>query len=176
MRKPDQQCLQQLDLFLKRCCTIKTLGPLLIIGILACNPDSSQVSLSDSITEQSRAAESLLHQWTQAYIDSDTAALNRIIADDWIYTDGNGRTTTKQQAITGFVKSGDRYESIEYDGLNVRIYDKVAILTGNETMHIQLQNGDCVAYRLRFTDVYHLQDNSQWRAVATHTSPLNSTD
>src|SRR5262249_36237423 len=68
--------------------------------------------------------------WRQGAIKQDAAALHRYLADDLVYTHGNGRRQSKAEYIADVTKGSPHYESFTESGTKIRLYDKVAILTG----------------------------------------------
>src|SRR5258708_39632337 len=68
--------------------------------------------------------------WRQGAIKQDQAALQRFLADELVYTHGNGRRQTKAEYIADVTKGPPRYESFTASGTNIRIYGKVAVPMG----------------------------------------------
>src|SRR5437763_16930337 len=68
--------------------------------------------------------------WHIAAMKQDAAALQRLLADDLSYSNASGKTENKAQYIASVTKGPARYESFAYSDVNIRIYGKVAVLTG----------------------------------------------
>ena len=129
-----------------------------------------QKGLAAQLQADEAAARRLLADWTRAYLTRDTATLRKVISEEWLYSGSSNRTVTKDEVISGFVKSPDRYEAIDFQDLKVRVYGNTAVLTSAENMRVRRSDSSRVTYRLRFTDVY-VKESGAWKAVATHTSP-----
>lgn len=106
----------------------------------------------------------------QAQIGADTAALNRIYADDFIGVGPSGTVRTKPQVISDFTSGGLKFQSITTDDVQVRVYENTAVETGRSTLIGQDKN-KVVPRDNRFTRVWvMLQGN--WQLVLNHYSLL----
>ena len=104
----------------------------------------------------------------QAQIGADTAALDRIYADDFIGVGPSGTVRTKKQVILDFTSGTLKFQSITTDEVQVRVYENTAVETGLSTMDGQ-DKGKTVPRNTRFTRVWVKQDG-RWRLVANHYS------
>ena len=75
----------------------------------------------------------LEEDWARALVARDIQTLDRIEADDWIYTDPDGTASTKPQDM-GDLKSG-AYVATSYvgDDMKARVYGETAVVTGRTT-------------------------------------------
>ena len=67
----------------------------------------------------------------QAIDKRDSAALERIMADEFVYHGSNGVAQTKAQSIAQNAAGGTRWTGHKYDNVKVRIYGDIAIVTGS---------------------------------------------
>src|SRR5437868_12988582 len=104
----------------------------------------------------------------QAQIHADTAALERIYADDFIGVGPSGTVRTKPQVISDFTSGELRFRSITTDDVRVRVYGNAAVETGRSTMNGQ-DKGNAVPHDTRFTRVW-IKQHGRWRLVANHYS------
>jgi ketosteroid isomerase-like protein len=81
--------------------------------------------VTDDVTRQVLAAED---RRCAAIAAEDWAALDEIVADDFLYTHSVGKTEGKESWIAG-IKT--RRRAIEHDGLSVRAFGDVALLSGS---------------------------------------------
>jgi hypothetical protein len=79
----------------------------------------------------------------QADDKRDKAALERLIADDYLWHASNGVPQTKAQSIAETMAGGTTWAGRKYDGLKVRIYGDVAVVTGTMTL-----SGTSTTYRV----------------------------
>src|SRR5205809_4153193 len=59
--------------------------------------------------------------WRQGAIKQDGAALQRYLADELVYTHGNGKRQTKAEYIADVTKGPPHYESFTPSGANIRV-------------------------------------------------------
>ena len=100
----------------------------------------------------------------QAVLKGDTAALDRMTADDYTVINISGQLLTKAQVLEA-IKSGDlKYDQLENNDLQVRVYGVTAVLTGRTAQKGQFKGKD-ISGQTRFTRVY-LKQHGKWQAVA----------
>jgi len=104
----------------------------------------------------------------QAQIGADSAALDRIYADDFIGVGPSGTVRTKKQVISDFTSGTLKFQSITTDEVQVRVYENTAVETGLSTMDGQ-DKGKTVPRNTRFTRVW-VKQQGFWRLVANHYS------
>jgi len=113
-------------------------------------------------------------QWIiEAYSSSDRADFDRIVADDFLITAGNGKVLTKAEKRAGVKKdytdpatssSPDYTFKIEPTSHNVRIYDKTAVSHGF-IIEKYVWKGTPINSRVYFTNVY-VKRKGKWQVVA----------
>ena len=106
----------------------------------------------------------------QAQIHADTAALDRIYADDFIGIGPSGTVRTKPQVLADFTSHDLKFQSITTDAVRIRVYGNTVVETGRSTM-IGQDKGKVVPRDNRFTRVW-VRRQGQWRLVANHYSTL----
>ena len=121
---------------------------------------------------QTRSAEQELlkleQDWTNANLKADVAFLDRILADDFTWTDINGVLRTKAQNLA-VLKSGElAISSMVTDEMKVRLYGDAAVVTGRNTFKAKLGGKDNEGQE-RWTDTWIKRDG-RWQCVATHGS------
>jgi ketosteroid isomerase-like protein len=100
------------------------------------------------------------HRWVEALAAHDTAALDDLLADDFIDSTFRGGIRTKPEILTG-PPAGGAYRSTGLEELKVRRYGRTAVVTG---VNVLRGPGGDVAH-VRFTDVFVLE-SGRWRAVS----------
>ena len=84
---------------------------LLIISlavILSSNLALAQATAAAQNSADEKAITQLIHEWLDALVKSDFAALDRIIADDYIITNSDGTVLGKQQDLES-LKAGLKF-------------------------------------------------------------------
>jgi ketosteroid isomerase-like protein len=124
-----------------------------------------------SRTNQSASTSKILafeNKWNAAYKHGDIAAMESLLADDFIITLEDGSTFSKSGYIA---HNGDKtlhVEITEMSGVNVRMHGSVAVVTG--AYHEKgVFRGKPYEYHDRFTDVW-MNTNGKWQVIASHYS------
>jgi len=106
----------------------------------------------------------------QALLRADTAALSRMVADEFIEISRLGQVRTKADNIRD-IGSGDLHLlSVKYDSLVVRIYGDVAVLRGIAD-NSGTMRGFPFAGKIRYLRIFVRRDG-RWQAVAMQQTPL----
>ncbi len=109
-------------------------------------------------------------QRMRAMVHVDIAALDRILADDLTYTHSTGRVDTKA-TLLGALRSGElKYEMIEPENIEARVYGDAAVVTGRATMAVRSGNQRS-SFQIRFTDVY-VKRHGRWQMCAWQSTRL----
>jgi hypothetical protein len=106
----------------------------------------------------------------KAMTQTDSAALDQILADDLTYTHSSGMLETKAQFIESLKSGRVKYESVECDEVKVRDYGTTAVVTGFANFKVQ-SGGRGTSFRVRFTDVY-VNRGDLWQMVAWQSTRL----
>jgi hypothetical protein len=101
---------------------------------------------------------------------ADTAALARMVADEFIEISRLGQLRTKADNIRDIASGDLRLLSVKYDSLTVRIYSDVAVLRG-----IADNAGTFRGYpftgKIRYMRIF-LRRDGRWQAVAMQQTAL----
>lgn len=108
--------------------------------------------------------------WGNALVKADMATLDRIMADDWLYTGADGATMTKAQNFAGLKSGQTKIASVVLDDLKVRMFGDAAIVHGGDTAKSS-EKGKDTSGHYRWTDVF-VKRGGRWLAVATHESKV----
>jgi ketosteroid isomerase-like protein len=118
--------------------------------------------------QNNSAAEQAVLKLTQEWLDAETkvdrAALNRIIADDFVGTGPRGTTVSKTDVIP---REGSDSHGLAISGqdIKVRVFGDTAIVTGRGIPKVQDRP------ELRITVVF-LKRADRWQMVAGHLSAV----
>ncbi len=124
-------------------------------------PDAVGASQAPGAEEQVRQAE---HARFAAMIKADTAALDKLLAPELIYTHGDARRIDKAAFISDFKTGAFKYLTIDPKEINVKVYGDVAVVAGAAAMQI-VNNGAPASIQIRYTNV-HVKRNGAWQMVA----------
>ena len=117
-----------------------------------------------------QAVQQLLNEISAALGRSDTAALDRIYADDYTLVNESGVLTTKAPRLAA-LKSGElKYESVTFDEVNIRLYGNTAVATYRVTSKGQFK-GQEIGGQFRATSTY-LKMKGRWQLVAAQVTRI----
>ena len=111
----------------------------------------------------------------KANIDSDYAFFDRVEAEEFVFTDAGGALTNKKQDLEGLKQTPNpevKLMAYDVDDMNVRLYDKTAVVTGRVTTK-RLVKGQTMISQSRFTDVFVWREG-RWQIVAGHASRIRT--
>lgn len=110
----------------------------------------------------------LENKWNEAYQRGDIAAMNALLADDFIITVEDGSRLSKPGYIAHSGDSTVHVEKSEMSDLKIRMHGNTAVATG--AYHEKGKSkGKPYEYRDRFTDVW-MNINGRWQVIASHYS------
>jgi uncharacterized protein (TIGR02246 family) len=112
----------------------------------------------------------LEEQLRAAAVKADTAAFERLLADDYTTTNLNGLTRSKAEVIADAKSGAAKTESLTLDSVKVRVYGDAAVLTADRTVKSTLRGQD-TSGRLREIRVF-VKRNGRWQAVAMQATPI----
>jgi hypothetical protein len=128
---------------------------------------SAQGSSFDTKAETSKLI-AIENAWNQAQIHRDGEALNRLVADTFVYTDTDGTLMNKSKFIADSKDPSVETKLVANDDVTVYFYPGVAVVTG--AYHAKGTNrGKPFDHYGRFTDTWILS-SGQWVCVASHTN------
>jgi len=117
-----------------------------------------------------QAVRQLLKELYTALGRNDTAALDRIYADDYTNVIDSGVLTTKAPRLAS-IKSGElKFESVSSDELNVRLYGQTAVATYRATSKVQFKGQD-IGGQFRVT-VTLVKIKGRWQVVAAQNTRI----
>jgi len=112
----------------------------------------------------------LENEWADAWVKSDVAFFDRIMADDFTWTSPWGEVFTKAHNLA-LVKSGeDVITSWVLAEMKVRVYEDAAVVSGCDTVK-ETYKGKDVSGQNRFTHTW-VKLAGRWQCVAGHSSEI----
>ena len=127
-----------------------------------------QMVKTDKDTQQVNA---LTKSYLDAVIKRDSAAIDRILADDYMEFSHFGDVYNKSQILDEYKSpvSADagKLESFDVTEQKVRIYDNTAVSTARITAHFTTKDGKPGTDATYYT-VVAVKKNGQWQMVSAH--------
>ena len=112
------------------------------------------------------------HEWIDAFVQGNTETLERILPDDFVFTDPAGNILTKAEWIEDMTNGSLKFESIQIDDLKVRVFgDSAAVAHGRTTVKARSKEG---GFNGKFCyTVMYLKRDGGWQPVAEHAALLS---
>lgn len=127
------------------------------------DPDMMSGSVEKTITQ-------IEQDWGVALVKNDVAAIDSIVADEWLMSDPDGNLVTKAQSDADMKSGTMTFASFKIDSLMVHVSGDTAVAFGLETEKSTYKGADSSG-QYRFTDVFVKRDG-RWVAIATHVSKV----
>jgi ketosteroid isomerase-like protein len=109
--------------------------------------------------------------WREAVLKRDTAALNSMLADDYMGISATGLLQTKEQTIANLHNGQLQIKGLEISDRKVRFYGKTALITSLAEVRGTSEDGD-VTGSYRYTHVYVRDVQGVWRIVSFEASRI----
>lgn len=103
------------------------------------------------------------HAYDAAQVNSDRAALERLVADDYVLVNGAGAVQSKADLIRDYMAPGFKLDPFTIEAPVEKVHGDVALLGGRVNM-TGTDGGQRFALTVRFVDTWAKRDG-QWRVV-----------
>ena len=103
------------------------------------------------------------HAYDAAQVNGDRAALERLVADDYVLVNGAGQVQDKARLIADYVAPGFKLDPFTIEEPVEKLLGDTALLGGRVNM-TGVDGGQRFALVVRFVDTWALRDG-QWRVV-----------
>ena len=138
----------------------------LVLGLARAGP-AAAAPPAPGPTAELRAVDA---SWNELRRKSDVAALDRLLADDWLLTHSDGRVQTKAEYLAELRDRVRTNQAIANEDVLVRLYGDTGVVTGT-SLQSGTSDGRPWSGRFRFTRVW-VRRADGWRMVASHSSRL----
>lgn len=112
----------------------------------------------------------LEHEWADAFLHGDAAAVERIEAAGFVFTDPDGKVNGKAEDLADLKSSAYKLESANIENLKVRLYGDTAVVTGHNVMKGTYKGKD-LSGTYAFTDTF-IKRGGRWEAVASQVTKI----
>ena len=117
---------------------------------------------ADQHTKDRQQILKIEQQWNEVYIKGDASPLNRIIADDYLGTEPDGKRSTKKDLIANVESSRLSGGKVNEDDVIIRYYGITAVVNGSSTW----SQSDGKSGRYIWTDIF-AKRGGRWQVVAS---------
>ncbi len=120
--------------------------------------------------EAERELRQLEDNIADAVVRRDTAFVDRVWAEEFVYTGVRGEVKTKAD-ILAELRAGDlQFEVLKFDDIRVRVYGDAAVVTGRATTKGRSKQGE-ISGEFRYSRVY-VNRCGAWQLVAFQGTPI----
>jgi ketosteroid isomerase-like protein len=121
--------------------------------------------------ESRREIDQLEEKWRKAVLAGDVAAMDSLLADDYIGINASGTLQTKEDVLTRMRSGRRRITGLELSDSKVRFYGTTALVTS--FAHVMGVNAEGEALGdLRYTRVYVRNAQGVWKIVSFEASRI----
>ena len=111
--------------------------------------------------------------WASAVVKKDYAVLERVLADDLIYTHSDGRLETKKDYLDGLRSGKQTYNAAEPQSIDVRLIGKdVAVVRSKLRMTAAVAGKEPTPANFSALRVYQLKGDGRWQMIAHQSARL----
>jgi ketosteroid isomerase-like protein len=112
-------------------------------------------------------------KWRDAILHRNAAAMDGLLADDYLAITANGTMQSKEQTLANLRAGTLHIQSIEFSDRKVRFYGQTALVTSRAEVSGSAPDGD-FAGAYRYTRVYVKDDQGNWKIVSFEASKIRS--
>jgi ketosteroid isomerase-like protein len=121
--------------------------------------------------ERKHEIDQLEDQWREALLNSNTARMGSLLADDYMAITSSGRLETKEQALDNLRAGRTHFTQLEISDRKVRFYGTTALVTSLAEVQGTTSEGD-ISGTYRYTRVYVRNDQGAWKVVSFEVSRI----
>jgi ketosteroid isomerase-like protein len=121
--------------------------------------------------ESRHEIDQLEETWRDAILHRNSAAMDALLADDYMAITANGTLQSKDQMLASLRAGTVRINSIEISDRKVRFYGTTALVTCRAEVNGVTPDGDIIG-SYRYTRVYVRDEKGMWRIVSFEASRI----
>jgi hypothetical protein len=158
---------------------VKNVTRILTLTILAITPAMPAIArLGPSQVTQQSAVETELrrlnNEVSQMQVRKDAAAAERLLADEYLFIQGDGQVSNKSQNVAILRSPDFECQALTTDDVQVRVYGNTALVVGRAHFKATFKGKD-VGGDFRYTDVW-VRRAGRWQNVASQATRLPPTE
>jgi ketosteroid isomerase-like protein len=124
--------------------------------------------------ESRREIDQLEDAWQNAMLKGEIAAMDSLLADDYMAITPNGTLQSKEQTLANLRSGTTYFTSMQTSDRKVRFYGSTALVTSKTDVNGATPGGD-VSGSYRYTRVYVKDDQGEWKIVSFEASKIRET-
>jgi len=115
--------------------------------------------------------EKLENAWNTAVLHGNLAAMDGLLADDYMAITPSGILQSKEQALASLRSGALHFNSLEVSDRKIRLYGTTALVTSRAEVKATSPEGD-MSGSYRYTRVYVRDPRGAWRIVSFEASKI----
>jgi ketosteroid isomerase-like protein len=132
---------------------------------------SGKGSKSGAGAAADKALETRFHEYADALKKKDTAALDKIWADDYCFINPQGQLVTKAQRLENVKSGATSFEDIQPQREHLNVKGNMAIDVGRVTLKGTKYSGQESSGEYRYMNVWQ-KEQGTWRLLANQVTPI----
>jgi ketosteroid isomerase-like protein len=121
--------------------------------------------------ESRREIDQLEDAWREAIMKSNTAEMDKLLADDYLAITASGTLQTKEQTLENLRAGRMRFTSLDISDRKVRFYGTTALVTSLAEVRGATSDGE-ISGSYRYTRVYVRDPQGIWKIVSFEASRI----
>jgi ketosteroid isomerase-like protein len=113
--------------------------------------------------------------WRSAVLKGNTAALDSLLADDFMAITASGTLQTKDETLANVRSGRTHFTTLDISDRKVRFYGTTALVTSIAEVQGSTGDGD-VSGSYRYTRVYVRDVHGAWKIVSFEASKIRDTE
>jgi len=109
-----------------------------------------------------------VHAYDEAQVKGDKAALEDLVADDYVLLNSRGQRQSKADLIRDYTKPGFKIDPFTVEEPVELVWSDGAVMGGVASLR-GVDDGQAFEVRLRFSDIW-AKRGGKWRVIYTHAS------
>lgn len=139
------------------------------IAVLAADPARAMPRAEKH--EVRHQIEKLENAWNAAVLHGNIAAMDGLLADDYMAITPSGILQSKEQAMSSLRSGALHFNSLEVSDRKIRLYGTTALVTSRADVKATSPEGD-MSGSYRYTRVYVKDPRGVWRIVSFEASKI----
>ena len=137
---------------------------------LAAEPMEAKKSSPAATADVRQTLKDRFREYTEALMNRDLAALDKIWAESYTFTNGRGELLTKKDRMENIKSGATQFDSISREDEEIRVFGDTAVVTGRVVLKV-IYSGKESSGPYRFMNVW-VKMQGRWQIVANQITPI----
>jgi ketosteroid isomerase-like protein len=138
--------------------------------VLICTVVIMAVGQEKSAQNVRQILDARFREYSEALTKRDLTALDKIWAEGYTFTNGQGQFLTKKDRMENLKSGATQFESISRDGEEIRVFGDTAVMTGRVVLKARY-SGKESSGPYRYINVW-VKIQERWQLVANQITPI----